>query len=124
MEIPTPFGAKFPGSLSYEVLQRFLGYWFVHCHVGNHQAEGMALMFNESFAHQPPAPPGFPTCQNFGLDQTGFRAMLERNKKCLNDEKCSRVQAFENKEKEDCQVSLLFMSVSLLMMRTCLLAAD
>ncbi|XP_031570019.1 laccase-4-like [Actinia tenebrosa] len=90
------------------------GYWFVHCHVGNHQAEGMALMFNESFVHQPPAPTGFPTCQKFDLDQTSFRSMLEKNKKCLDDE-CSRVQAFEDPDKKDkqaCQDTWIYILIT------------
>lgn len=89
-------------SVTYVEISRCLGYWFVHCHVGNHQAEGMALMFNESFVHQPPAPPGFPTCQKFDLDHNGFRSMLERNKKCLDD-KCS-LEDPGKKDKQDCQV--------------------
>ncbi|XP_048577660.1 LOW QUALITY PROTEIN: L-ascorbate oxidase [Nematostella vectensis] len=60
------------------------GYWFVHCHVGNHMTEGMALILNESFAKQPPAPPAFPTCQQFSLGQSAFQDMLKSNEKCLD----------------------------------------
>lgn len=41
------------------------GVWFMHCHIKLHAADGMAIMLNESFPLQPPAPKGFPVCGNF-----------------------------------------------------------
>ncbi|CAL1527062.1 unnamed protein product [Lymnaea stagnalis] len=41
------------------------GLWLMHCHIELHNTDGMALVFNESYALHPKAPVGFPKCGDF-----------------------------------------------------------
>ncbi|XP_028515880.1 laccase-2-like [Exaiptasia diaphana] len=100
------------------VVVRFIsdnpGYWLAHCHVGNHLAEGMGMIFNESFPHQPPAPPGFPTCQEFSQDHSSFSVYLKKNKECLDDSKdCAHIgTGGSSKENKDCQDTWIYLVIT------------
>ncbi|XP_060075388.1 uncharacterized protein LOC132555065 [Ylistrum balloti] len=48
------------------------GLWFLHCHIELHSMDGMALAINESLAHVPLPPKGFPECRDFRYDQRSY----------------------------------------------------
>ncbi|XP_077979461.1 uncharacterized protein LOC144434825 [Glandiceps talaboti] len=54
------------------------GWWFVHCHIEDHQIQGMALMLKEGDVTEMMNPPkDFKTCGNFWWSETEFRDKLE-----------------------------------------------
>ncbi|XP_061167207.1 uncharacterized protein LOC133176052 [Saccostrea echinata] len=55
------------------------GFWFMHCHLTHHQAEGMNLVMQEGdIADMPPVPPNFPTCNNFRTNPEQWLRSLNR----------------------------------------------
>ena len=55
------------------------GIWFMHCHVENHQAEGMEVIINEAQPHQNPSPAKMRQYGNYGLTLQEFYDLLEFN---------------------------------------------
>ena len=55
------------------------GFWFFHCHMIEHMLAGMAVVINEVESRQNPAPPGYPTCGGYDLDQKQFYESLAFN---------------------------------------------
>ena len=53
------------------------GYWFLHCHIENHQFEGMAMIINEAEVQQNPPPNGMRTCGNFNWTVNNFNERLQ-----------------------------------------------
>ena len=53
------------------------GYWFLHCHIENHQFAGMAMIINEAEAQQNPPPDGMPQCGNFNWTVNDFNERLQ-----------------------------------------------
>ncbi|XP_062618571.1 uncharacterized protein LOC134280159 [Saccostrea cucullata] len=55
------------------------GFWFMHCHFGHHQTQGMNLVMQEGdIEHMPKVPTNFPTCNNFLLDPKQWLVSLKR----------------------------------------------
>nr|XP_022325863.1 laccase-like [Crassostrea virginica] len=49
------------------------GFWFMHCHIENHQISGMAVLLQEGeIADMEPVPEGFPTCGSFKMTEEEF----------------------------------------------------
>ena len=55
------------------------GIWFMHCHIENHQVEGMEVIINEAQPNQNPSPPKMRQTGNFGLTLQEFYDLLEFN---------------------------------------------
>ncbi|XP_061167179.1 uncharacterized protein LOC133176019 [Saccostrea echinata] len=55
------------------------GFWFMHCHFGHHQTQGMNLIMQEgNIADMPKLPPNFPTCNNFLVNPEQWLMALKR----------------------------------------------
>ena len=54
------------------------GYWFMHCHVGTHLREGMAVIINETHGSQTPPPNGMRTCGNFTWELEDFYDKIQQ----------------------------------------------
>ena len=54
------------------------GVWFMHCHVENHAAEGMGMIFNEAQPNQNPSPPEMRKCGNFEPTLQDFYTWINR----------------------------------------------
>jgi len=52
------------------------GYWFMHCHIGLHSEDGMAVIINEAPDRHNPPPPGMRTCGNFSCSLEDFYTSL------------------------------------------------
>ena len=55
-----------------------LGWWFMHCHLEQHQIQGMALILQEGeddYMNRPPD--AFPTCGSFEWSEAEFRDRLK-----------------------------------------------
>ncbi|KAI6657336.1 L-ascorbate oxidase-like [Oopsacas minuta] len=65
------------------VVLRFIsdnpGAWFLHCHIMNHELEGMTLIIDEAPDYQNPAPDGLAQCQNFLFSDAEFYDKLKFN---------------------------------------------
>ena len=63
------------------VVLRFIsnnpGAWFLHCHIMNHELEGMTLIIDEAPNNQNPPPDGLAQCQNFIFPNDEFYGKLE-----------------------------------------------
>ena len=55
------------------------GIWFMHCHIENHLAEGMAVILNEAQSSQNPSPPEMRQHGNFQSTLQEFYDWLEFN---------------------------------------------
>jgi len=65
------------GYVVIEFLSNNPGFWFLHCHIVLHSLEGMGVVINVAESRQNPAPPGFPTCDDFSLNQAQFYKSYE-----------------------------------------------
>ncbi|XP_062618570.1 uncharacterized protein LOC134280158 [Saccostrea cucullata] len=55
------------------------GFWFMHCHYGHHQTQGMNLVMQEGeVKDMPQLPPNFPTCNNFQVHPEQWLLSLKR----------------------------------------------
>ena len=65
------------------VVLRFIsdnpGAWFLHCHIMNHELEGMTLIIDEAPNFQNSPPEGLAQCQNFLFSDEEFYEKLEFN---------------------------------------------
>ena len=65
------------------VVLRFIsdnpGAWFLHCHIMNHELEGMTLILDEAPNNQNSPPEGLAQCQNFVFPADEFYSKLEFN---------------------------------------------
>ena len=55
------------------------GAWFLHCHIMNHELEGMTLIIDEAPDYQNPPPSGLQQCQNFQFNIEEFYDKLSFN---------------------------------------------
>ena len=53
------------------------GFWFLHCHIEDHVASGMALLLNEAPGRHNPPPDGLNQCGDFVWDTEAFEEALQ-----------------------------------------------
>lgn len=62
----------------------FEGFWLLHSHLGHHQSQGMALVFQEGDTRDMvPTPPNFPTCGSFQTSKEEIEEAINIHKKKL-----------------------------------------
>ncbi len=52
------------------------GFWLLHCHIVQDIFNGMSVAINEVESRHNPAPPGYPTCGGYKINQTQFYSSL------------------------------------------------
>ena len=53
------------------------GFWFLHCHIGTHQLQGMALIMNEALNQQLSASADMNKCGDFSVTMDEYASYIK-----------------------------------------------